>query len=417
MRPLSLPQILLYSAGNLGANLVYAFANMAFPLFLSVYSVPNLLVGFLAQERSFVGAFIQPVVGAISDRLPPNPLGRRRPFLLVGVPLTAAALLFLSTHPPLWAVVAVMTVFSFFMAIASDPYLALMADIVPSDQRGRVGGVMAVFNMTGQVAVIFLSFLLWEKQQQTLFYLVAAGMVLSFAVTFFGIKEPPVPEEREARRREGRPTLRPYLAELFARTEVMKYLGTIFFFWLGNGGIAPFLTRFGVDVLGAEENVAFLLVLPAILGSAAFAVPAGLLTERFGKKPVLSAGTFAFGFLALVGGLLVSSVPQAIVMMALVGVANAVTTALIFPLLADMIPRGRIGEFTGIGAMVWSLSQALGALGAGAMADIMGSLRGAFALGGLFMLAGFALLLTVKVSVPVQTVPLRSADHLTPSAM
>ncbi len=402
MRPLSLAQILLYSAGSLGANLVYAFANMAFPLFLAAYAVPNLLVGFLAQERSFVGAFVQPVVGAISDRLPPNPLGRRRPFFLIGVPATATALVFLSTHPSIWAVVAVMTVFSFFMAVANDPYLALMADIVPSEQRGRIGGVMAVFNMAGQIAVILLSFLLWQTHQGLLFWLIAAGMALSFTITFFGVKEPPMSPRGEEPGKERRIAVRPYLKDLLARREVMKYLGTIFFFWLGNGGIAPFLTRFGVDVLGAEENVAFLLVLPAILGSAAFAVPAGLLTERFGKKPVLSLGMLAFGSLTLVGGLLVSTVPQAMVMMALVGLANAVTTALILPLLADMIPRDRIGEFTGIGAMVWSLSQTIGALGAGAMADATGTLRGAFALGGLFMLGGFAILLMVKASGPTR---------------
>ncbi len=396
MRPLSLRQIVLYSAGNLGANLAYAFANFAFPLFLAVYSVPHVLVGFLAQERSFVGAFIQPAIGAVSDRLPPNPLGRRRPFFLVGVPLTAAALVFLSGHPSIWAVVVVMTVFSLCMAVASDPYLALMADIVPPQQRGRVGGVMAVFNMAGQVAVLFLSFLLWEKHQGLLFWLIAAGVILSFATTFFGIEEPPVPPYRRERRARRGVAAGLYLRDLLAHKEVMKYLVTIFLFWLGNGGIVPFLTRFGVDVLGAEENVAFLLVLPAILGSAVFAVPAGLLTERFGKKPVLNVGMLTFGSLAVVGGLLVSTVPQAMVLMLLVGVANAITTALIFPLLADMMPGDRIGEFTGIGAMVWSLSQTVGALGAGAMADATGSLRGAFALGGLFMLGGFAALLTVK---------------------
>ena len=44
--------------------------------------------------------------------------------------------------------------FSFFLAIANDPYLALMADITPERQRGRVGSVMAVFNMVGQVALL-----------------------------------------------------------------------------------------------------------------------------------------------------------------------------------------------------------------------------------------------------------------------
>ena len=401
MKPLSLVQILLYSTGNLGANLVYAFANFAFPLFLSAYSIPHMLVGFLAQERSFVGGFVQPVVGAVSDRLPPNPLGRRRPFFLVGVPLTAASLIFLSTYPPLWAVVATMTVFSFFLAVASDPYLALMPDISPPRQRGRIGGVMAVFSMLGQVVVLFLSFLLWERHQAALFWLVAGGMILSFAITFFSIQEPPIqPRQRERRRTHFKLAATSYIRDLLARQQVVRYLLCNLFFWLGNGGIAPFVTRFAVDVLGVDQDEAFLLVLPAILGSALFAVPAGLLTERYGKKAVLNVGMLGFGAMAIVGGLGVSTVPQAVVMMAMVGVANAITTALIFPLLADLIPGDRAGELTGVGAMVWSVSQTLGALGAGAMADATGTLRGAFALGGAFMLVAFAILLTVRTDLP-----------------
>lgn len=393
MTPLRMRQMLVYGVANLGANLVYAFANFGFPLFLSTYQVSNLVVGFLAQERSFVGGFVQPVVGAISDRLPPNRLGRRRPFFLIGVPLTALSLVLMSTYPPLWAVVVIMTVFSFFLAVAYDPYLALMPDITPPEQRGRVGGFMALFNMLGGITVIVLSFLLWERSPGLVFWLVALGLVATFTVTFLGIREPPATGTRSHAR--WRPTVRPYLRDLARRRELCKYLAVTFLFWLGNGGITPFVTRFGVYVLGVEEHVSFLLVLPAILGAAVCAVPAGLLTERFGKKPVLAVGLCIFGAAAVVGAQVVRDLPEALLLMSLVGVANAITSALAFPLLADLIPRHRAGEFTGIGQLVWSLAQPIGAMGAGAIADLTGTLRGAFVAGGLSMLLAFVILLRV----------------------
>lgn len=393
MKPMTLPRLLMYGAGNLGANLVYAFANFAFPLFLSAYPVSNLVVGFLAQERSLVGGFVQPLVGVLSDRLPPNRLGRRRPFFLVGVPLTAISLLFLSTHPPLWSVLAVMTVFSFFMAVAYDPYLALMPDITPPEQRGRVGGVMGLFSMLGAIAVVSMSFLLWSNHQEWVFWAVAAGLVVSFAVTFFGVSEP---KARVAQVGARRRSVRTYLGDIARRRNLVKYLACTFFFWLGNGGISPFVTRFGVDVLGVEENVSFLLVLPAIVGAAVFSVPAGLLTERFGKKRVLGVGLCLFGTIVAAGALLVQDVPQALLLMAVIGIANAITGALIFPLLTDMIPPSRAGEFTGIGSFVGSVAQPIGALAAGATADVTGTLRGAFSAGGLAMLVAFAILLTVR---------------------
>ncbi|HEX9014384.1 MAG TPA: MFS transporter, partial [Chloroflexota bacterium] len=119
-------------------------------------------------------------------------------------------------------------------------------------------------------------------------------------------------------------------------------------------------------------------------------------TEKYGKKPVLNIGMLLFGAIALVGGTLVATVPQAMVMMSVVGIANAITTALIFPFLADLMPRERAGEFTGVGAMVWSISQTVGALGAGAVADATGTLRVSFALAGVFMLLASLLMLSVS---------------------
>src|SRR5437588_12949125 len=55
-----------YSVANLGASVVYGLFNTAMPLYLSTYRLPESLIGLLANERSFVGAFVQPVVGRMS---------------------------------------------------------------------------------------------------------------------------------------------------------------------------------------------------------------------------------------------------------------------------------------------------------------------------------------------------------------
>src|SRR5207237_2692404 len=120
---------LLFSVANVGANLVFAFFNFAMPNYLvDSYHLPPALVGLLANERSFVGGFIQPFVGRLSDRTRTR-LGRRRPFFLVGIPLMSLALVLLALHPPFWLMIGVMAVAAFFLAIAWDPYMALLADM------------------------------------------------------------------------------------------------------------------------------------------------------------------------------------------------------------------------------------------------------------------------------------------------
>ena len=90
-----------YSVANLGASVFYGLFNFGMPLYLDSYGLHPSLVGLLANERSLVGAFAQPVVGFISDRIQ-TPLGKRRPFFLIGIPLVCLGLLLLAYHPPFW---------------------------------------------------------------------------------------------------------------------------------------------------------------------------------------------------------------------------------------------------------------------------------------------------------------------------
>src|SRR5690606_21936913 len=122
--------------------------------------------------------------------------------------------------------------------------------------------------------------------------------------------------------------------------------------------------------------------------------PAGWLGDRLGKKPVLLVGLFAFGLVVLVGSQ-VRTIEQAVVALALTGMANAVCSALLFPLLADLIPGERAGELTGMGTAAWELAQPLGAVLGGLAADVTGSLRSTLLAAGVLLLVAGALLIPV----------------------
>ena len=77
--------------------------------------------------------------------------------LLTSLGFHSLALLLLALHPPFWAMIAVMTVAAFFLAIAGAPYLALMADLFPPLQRGRVGGLIGLSAGIGNIAFILLA--------------------------------------------------------------------------------------------------------------------------------------------------------------------------------------------------------------------------------------------------------------------
>src|SRR3954464_8729993 len=152
-KPFDLVQAINYSVANFGASLVYGLFNFGMPLYLDTYKLQPWLIGLLANERSFVGAFVQPFIGRISDRTR-TPLGKRRPFFLIGIPLMAVALLVLALHPPFWAMLGIMAVAAFFLAIAWDPYMAMLGDLWPPLQRGRVGGLIGLGSGLGNLAFV-----------------------------------------------------------------------------------------------------------------------------------------------------------------------------------------------------------------------------------------------------------------------
>lgn len=394
---LPLSTALLFGVANLGANLVFAFFNFAMPQYLDSYHLSPALIGLLANERSFIGGFIQPFVGRWSDRAR-TPLGRRRPFFLIGVPLSAGALLVLGLHPPFAVMIAIVPIAGFFLFIAYDPYLAMMADITPASQRGRVGAVLAVAAMLGNIVFSLVAGFLWSAHEFTVFLLTAAGLIITFSVTFIAVREPPLPSlapsgiagpppavvattmpapieafscvdqrasrDAERRRLQAPYRVRGYLRDLRRYPALARYVVALSLFYLGAGGATPFITLFATKALGVSSGTAFFLLIILVLCSAIGAVPAGLLADRIGKKPVLIAGLALFA-LGTLGGSQAPSVAWEIPAMVLVGLGNACPNALAIPLLADLAPMARIGEFIGVASFVWSVAQPLGAFCAG----------------------------------------------------
>jgi MFS family permease len=369
--PFSWKTAVQYSVANLGASVVYSLFNFAMPQYLDTYKLNPSLIGLLANERSFVGAFIQPIVGRLSDRTRTH-LGRRRPYFLAGIPLMCAALLLLAMHPPFWVMLGVMTFAAFFLSVAWDPYIALMADLFPPDQRGRVGGLVGVGSGLGTVILLALAFTLWTQHEYWVFAATVAILLLTWAYTFFTVKEPASPATVEKPAMAANPVA--YVKSLLPYPEAAKYTLAITFFWLGTGGAIPFVTLFGTHALGASVQESFLLPLIATIVNALGAVPAGMLADKYGKKPVMTVSLLMFGIFAYVGSQ-THLLWTAMIALAFIGLANA-GMAQVSPMLADLVPRKRTAEFIGLGSAFFSFAQPLGSVFAGAVVTLATGLVG-----------------------------------------
>jgi maltose/moltooligosaccharide transporter len=360
-----------YSVANIGAQSVYTMFLTAIPRYLESYGLSTSLIGFLSQERSLVAAFVQPVVGRVSDRTR-TPLGRRRPFFLVGIPLMSIALMILAARPDVWVVIGLLTFAAFFLSIAWDPYLALLGDLFPASQRGRVGGFLGLANGIGAILFLMLALFLWQQSEALVFFLVIAILVATFGFTFLTVKEPPAPPVEE--RKKIRPNPIGYMRDLLAYPEAAKFVLALSLFWIGSGGAAPFITLFAEHALGAQGGDAFLLPIMFTVSTALFSIPAGYLADRIGKKWVVTAGLLVYGLAAAIG----SQSPTlliGIVALGIVGIGNAGVTIQV-PMLTDLVPGRRMAELLGVATAIFAIAQPIGSVVAGAIRDAMAGVVG-----------------------------------------
>ncbi|MBM2809538.1 MAG: MFS/sugar transport protein [Chloroflexi bacterium] len=383
--------MLLYGAARTGVGIHDIFYNAVAGFYLASYGMPNVAIGFLANERSLIGALLQPLVGAASDRLQ-TPLGRRRPVMLLVIP-TILGFLALAMRPDTWLVVLIFILGPLFLGLAVTAYQVLLPDCVVPEQRGLANGVNVFMGFVGGIGLLLVAFRVWESQPGIVFIGVAASLAVGFAITMLTIKEPADGVSEEA---EERFSLGDYLQSILQYRSATLYVASYFFFWFGIGGITPFITRFGNEELGVPQNETFLLLLAVMIATMVSAAPAGWLGDRIGKKVMTSWGLIAFAVFILIGSQ-IETRDQAIVILAFAGIGQAIPSVLAYPLFTELVPARRMGELTGLSTMVWSLAQPIGATVFGAVADATGSLRSVLVGGSIALLISWLILRAVNV--------------------
>ena len=337
-------RMVLYSAASLGTGAFYAFNNFVLPPILQGFGASNLIIGLLSSTRSIEGALIQPTIGALSDRTW-TPVGRRRPFLIVGIPLSAIFFLAAAGANSLLPLAIAIFLFSIFFNVAADPYAALLPDITPLHQRGLLSGLSTAVQLVSQVGFLLVVASVSTNGVPAWAYgLVAAVLVISFGVTVVGI-----PEQRQQQLEHERLPLRAYVEAVMEHRQAVRYLLTIFVYMLGLNAILPYLVLFIKDDIHETEQTGFILSAALLLVMAASAVIFGKLADRIGHRRVLA---FGWGVLAVcaAAGVVVQTLLQTTVVVVLAGIGNGAATAVAWPLLTMLIPHEKTGVFAGLKA-------------------------------------------------------------------
>lgn len=136
-------------------------------------------LGVLLGIQSLLAIVAIPLFGALSDRCISR-VGMRRPFIVLGTVVEAAAMVMMGLAPGIGVLVAGAVLASLGAAIFTGGYSALVPDQVPEPSRGRVMGLlMVMIALAGLIASIALPAFIGN--QLALFAIPAGVMLLTSA--------------------------------------------------------------------------------------------------------------------------------------------------------------------------------------------------------------------------------------------
>src|SRR6187549_2699889 len=131
-------------------NMSFGFFGIQFGFALQNGNASRILTSFGADVEHLswfwlaaplTGMIIQPIIGYYSDKTWTS-LGRRRPYFLAGAILASIALIFMPNAdllvnilPALYVGAGILMIMDASFNVAMEPFRALVADLLPSDQR------------------------------------------------------------------------------------------------------------------------------------------------------------------------------------------------------------------------------------------------------------------------------------------
>jgi MFS family permease len=359
-------QFWILGSGAFGLAFSITTISVGLPPLLHTFTDSGSLIGLAIGAEGFFALTLSPIVGPWSDSFH-TPLGRRRPFMLVGVGPMAFCLLLMPFMPNLWTVVLMVLCFYFAYYLYEPPYRGLYPDVLPPEAYGRAQGVQHVLRgIALGIALVGGNFLLkvWAPAP-----FLAAAVVTGGAcgLTILLVRE----DGGHGRVFEG------FLAYIKQSWHIFWGDGDVRRFLIANSAwegtfaaARSFVILYVIDGLHESKTVSGEILAAVAAGYVIAAVFAGRLGDRFGLARVIFFASFFYGTGFFVAGLAQQWHVWYLALIGAVSIAGGTVMTLAWGLLYKIVPEQHRGAASGLATTTKGIGLLIGAPLAGLAIDL-----------------------------------------------
>lgn len=358
-RPLNVRQ-------NLALSFLWFTSNVVWTA-LIIILVPAIVRGYVGDARSgttmsvinaagaLLATLAQPLFGALSDRTM-HPWGRRRPFIFVGILLSAAILVWMGSTTSVWEFGLAFFCLEIVANFGAAPYQALIPDIVLPQQRGTASGYMGLMN---QAAIIVGVLLPSHLGVRATFEVLAALQIVGMVVTLAGVPEVPLKVRIPF---AWKPFLKAFWLSPRDYPDWWWVFGTRLLVLLGFATLEYYLYYYLVYVQHLTNPNGYLvqILLLVTVGSLLSVLTAGWLSDRLQRRKIMVTLGGLFMGLAAMGFVLAHSLTLILALAFLFGVGYGTYLSTDWALAVDVLPKtGNAAKDMGLWAISQTISQTI----------------------------------------------------------
>lgn len=410
--------------GFLGISVVWPIFNSFIPIFLQAGNseferqlleagreIPNVvgfglgpaLAAFIMTWDNLINVFVQPWAGSKSDKTW-NRFGRRKPWILIGAPIAAIALVMIPLANTILAVMLFILITNFGMALFRSPTVSWLGDIFPSSQRSTANGIINLMGGIGAAAALFGGGILFDNFGRSAPFIVGAIFMLTMlSIALIFVKEPEKIASQKGKEDGGVWENLRFVWQGENRNGVYVLLGILFWF-MGYEALSTSLSSFAVFSLGLTPGQASIMTTLFAGSFILFALPSGLIGTKIGRKRTITLGLIGMILSFAIGYFIINSELTLGIILVLGGFSWALVNVNSLPMVYDYGDESRIGAYTGLYYFSSQSAAVLGPVLSGLIVESLGSnYRWSWVFSTVFMVFAFLAIQSIKTKKQITT--------------